>query len=269
MGVSLVHVQPDLLFWSDASDQDWGVNLLDCFVFWSLVSRRAGSVDQPQRAAGHSSGSAAFQSSPDGSDNRGIFRQYHLTGLHSKAGGHAVTCFEPGVSASATLGRVSGSPSFQFIMGSRNVVADSEPPRSVIGSEWTLVQEVVDELGKKWPATVDLFATSFNYRLPVYFSPLNGPIATGMDAFLQSWDGLQAYAFPPFALKRNVLNKLWSYRGMFLTLVAPQWPQKECYPELLKLSVEPPVTLPVCPDLLRQPHVHLFHQHLHVLHLHT
>ena len=37
-GVSLVHVQPDLLFWSNTSDQSWGANLLDGFVsgHWSL-----------------------------------------------------------------------------------------------------------------------------------------------------------------------------------------------------------------------------------------
>ena len=122
---------------------------------------------------------------------------------------------------------------------------------------------MVDELRKKWLATVNLFTTSLNYCLPVYFSPLNDPMAAGTDVFFQSWDGLQAFAFI-----HNVLNKLRSSRGTFLTLVAPLWPQKEWYPELLRLSVEPSVTLPVCPDLLRQ-HVHQFHQHLHMLHLHV
>ena len=38
----------------------------------------------------------------------------------------------------------------QFIMGSRNVVADSLSQQDqVIGSEWTLVQEAVDELMRK------------------------------------------------------------------------------------------------------------------------
>ena len=61
-------------------------------------------------------------------------------------------------------------------MGTKNVVADSlSCLQRVLGSEWTLVQEVVDELIVKWPATVDLFATALNYRLPVYFSPLNDP----------------------------------------------------------------------------------------------
>ena len=71
---------------------------------------------------------------------------------------------------------------------------------------------------------VDLFAASLNYLLPVYFSPLNDPMAAGTDAFLQLWDGLQAYAFPPFALIHLVLNKLKSSRGTLLTLVAPLWP---------------------------------------------
>ena len=75
----------------------------------------------------------------------------------------------------------------QFIMGSRNVVADSLSRQDqVIGSEWTLVQEVADESGKKWTATVVLFATALNYRLPVYFSPLNDLMAAVTDAFLQS-----------------------------------------------------------------------------------
>ena len=53
----------------------------------------------------------------------------------------------------------------------------------------------MDELVARWSATVDLFATALNYRLPVYFSPLSDPMAAGTDAFLQDWDGLQAYLF--------------------------------------------------------------------------
>ena len=110
----------------------------------------------------------------------------------------------------------------QFIMGARNVVADSLSYQDQdIGSEWTLAQEVVDEWGKRRPVMVDLFATSLNYRLPVYFSPLNDPMAVGTDAFLQSWGGLQAYAFPSFALVCSILSRLRSSRGTLLSLVAP------------------------------------------------
>ena len=48
----------------------------------------------------------------------------------------------------------------QFIMGSSNVTADAlSRPNQVIGSEWALHQEVVDQLVHKWPAVIDLFAT--------------------------------------------------------------------------------------------------------------
>ena len=124
----------------------------------------------------------------------------------------------------------------QFILGSKNVVVDSLSRRcQVLGSEWALAQEVVDDLRRMWPVTVDLFAKSLNFRLQVYFSPLNDPLAVGMDAFLQDWNGLQAYTFPPFVLVRQVLVKLCSCKGMELTLIAPYWPQKEWFPDLLSL----------------------------------
>ena len=60
----------------------------------------------------------------------------------------------------------------QFILGKNNVLADSlSRQNQVIGSEWTLYQEVVDRLIRRWPATIDLFAMSLNYLLPVYFTP--------------------------------------------------------------------------------------------------
>ena len=92
----------------------------------------------------------------------------------------------------------------QFIMGSSNVTADAlSCPNQVIGSEWTLHQEVVDQLVHRWPAMIDLFATSLTARLPVYFSPASDPRAAGTDALLQPWDDLQAYAFPPIHHKES------------------------------------------------------------------
>ena len=88
------------------------------------------------------------------------------------------------------------------------------PPSSTsMGSGWTLHQEVVDHLVHKWPAVIDLFATSLTARLPVYFSPASDPQAAGTDALLQSWDNLQAYAFPPIAITRRVLVKLRSSKN--------------------------------------------------------
>ena len=122
---------------------------------------------------------------------------------------------------------------------------------------------------RRWPATIDLFATSINYRLQVYFAPLKDPMSAGTDAFLQSWNGLQAYAFPPFSLVRQVINKLRSSLCLEMTLIAPFWPQKEWFPDLLESLVEPPLRLPERRDLLKQPHFHRFHLGLPSLNLHA
>ena len=132
----------------------------------------------------------------------------------------------------------------QFIMGSSNVTADAlSRPNQVIGSEWSLHQEVVDQLVHKWPAVIDLFATSLTARLPVYFSPASDPRAAGTDALLQPWDNLQAYAFPPIAIIRRILLKLRSSKNCELTLIAPFWPQREWLPDLLELLSDVPITL--------------------------
>ena len=156
----------------------------------------------------------------------------------------------------------------QFIQGSLNTRADLlSRPNLVIGSEWTLHQEVVQDHLHQWPAIIDLFATSLTARLPVFFAPAWEPKATGVDKFLQLWDNLQAYAFPPIAIIRRVLLRLRASHHCDLTLIAPFWPQREWFPDLLELLSDIPIELPKRRDLLRQPHFHRFHENLQMLRL--
>ena len=91
----------------------------------------------------------------------------------------------------------------QFLPGSNNVLADAlSRPHQLPHSEWSLNMTVFLSLRKFWPVQIDLFATSENRRCSIYFSPFHDPMSAGTDAFLQSWDGLQAYAFPPVATFR-------------------------------------------------------------------
>ena len=106
-----------------------------------------------------------------------------------------------------------------------------------------------------------------NARLLVYFAPMADPQSAGTDVMMQSWDSMQAYAFPPFGLLHRVLSKVRQSRGLELTLLAPFWLQHPWFPDLLELLVAVPVFLPQQRDLLRQPHFHRFHQNLHVLRL--
>ena len=89
----------------------------------------------------------------------------------------------------------------QFVPGKNNVVEDALlRPNQVVGTEWTLYQEVFDSLRKRWPVVVDLFTSSLNHCCGFYFAPISDPMAAGTDAILQSWDYLQGYAFPLFAM---------------------------------------------------------------------
>ena len=156
----------------------------------------------------------------------------------------------------------------QFIPGHLNVLANSLSRRSpVLGSEWTLCFPAFCDLIRLWPVSIDLFATALNHRLPVCFLPMDDPQSAGTDAVMQSRDGLQAYAFPPFGLLQRVLTKVRQSRGLELTWVAPFWPQHPWFSDLLELLVAVPVFLPRRKDLLRQPHFHRFHQNLPVLRL--
>ena len=138
----------------------------------------------------------------------------------------------------------------QFVPGRNNGVADAlSRPNQVIGSEWMLHQEVFDWLRKRWPVTTDLFASSLSHHCSVYFAPVSNPLAAGTDAMLQSWDSLQVYAFTPFAMFSQVLTKVRASQSLSMTLIAPFWPQRPWFPELLELLSELP--LPSRWDLLR------------------
>ena len=116
---------------------------------------------------------------------------------------------------------------------------------------------------------VNLFATRLNYKLPVYVSPLPNSQAWKEDPFRISWDHLEAYAFPPFAVIRSVLNKVMVSDGLSLVLVTPLWPHREWFPDPLSLLVAEPLDLARLWNLLVQPHIWKFYQGLDILNFHA
>lgn len=70
---------------------------------------------------------------------------------------------------------------------------------------------------------MDLFSTRFNRKLEVFFSVVLNPWAAAEDALQHPWDNLDIYAFPPFCLIRQVINKLMTSQNLRMTLVAPLW----------------------------------------------
>ena len=124
----------------------------------------------------------------------------------------------------------------QFLPGSNNVLADAlSRPLQLPHSEWSVPLTVFQSLRRLWPVQIGLFATSADHGCSIYFSPFRDPMSAGADAFLQSWDGLQAYVFPPVAIIPRVLATLRASTGTELTLVAPHWAQCPWFSDLLQL----------------------------------
>ncbi|KAK3864567.1 hypothetical protein Pcinc_029750 [Petrolisthes cinctipes] len=157
----------------------------------------------------------------------------------------------------------------QFVKGSSNVLADCLSRQDqIISTEWMLHQDICSQLWRLWSyPTVDLFATRLNFRLSNLVSPFWDPMAIATDAFLYNWDHQDLYASHPFPLVRKVINKLRAASCINLVLIAPFWPQKEWFPDLVQASVDFPRLLPHRRDLLLQPHVRRFHQALPMLQL--
>ena len=208
-GVSLSLPAPDISFFSDASDVGWGALVGEHHAsgLW-LPHQKALSINMRELLVVQL-GLQAFEHLIVGMSVALFCDNTTTVAYLRRSGGtfsSALNSTAREVLLWAESRRIRLLP--QFIMGSSNVTADAlSRPNQVIGSECTLHQEVVDQLVHRWPAMVDLFATSLTARLPVYFSSASDPRAAGTDALLQPWDDLQAYAFPPIAIIRRVLLK--------------------------------------------------------------
>ena len=119
------------------------------------------------------------------------------------------------------------------VAGKDNTLADALSRGRASQGEWELDPGWADwlflQLGRP---NLDLFATAENTKLPVFCSRAFHPRAWAVDALSLSWDGLEAYAFPPFAIIHRVLLKIRASRTRVL-LVAPQWPRQPWFPLLL------------------------------------
>ena len=90
--------------------------------------------------------------------------------------------------------------------GQSYVLADLSHRDQVIGTEWSLHPRVARDLLRRWGLpSIDLFATSYNAKLPLYSSLVPDPQAVFEDAFCHLWDNRDLYAFSPFPLVGRVV----------------------------------------------------------------
>ena len=228
-GVDLSLPVPDLSFYSDASDVGWGAIVGEHQVsgVWT-PSQREVSINLREMMA----------------------VQNGLLQFSSLLRGKTIALFCDNVSTVAYLRRSGGTRSQvlflkareillwvesmkitllpQFIQGSLNTRADLLSwPNLVIGSEWTLHQEVVQGLLHQWPAIIDLFTTSLTARLPVFFTPAWEPRAAGVLRQLKSsrsssehFEVVQEGFLPPTA-GRSLIGGTSACSAPLLQVTAP------------------------------------------------
>ena len=133
----------------------------------------------------------------------------------------------------------------RHIPGCLNVMADLSRSNQVQSTEWSLHTHVFRQICLKWfTPHVDLFATRLNHKVPLYVSPVPGQNAWDIDALNINWSGLTAYAYPPMALLHRVIQKL-KQSSCLIIVIAPGWPGMPWFWDLVQLSTEIPLQLPV------------------------
>ena len=243
-------------------------------------SKRVRGVVRPGEVVAHQSsrnegpfpGSSGFSRRCSRSPCDRDVRQLHGCGVRQQTGGHGV---EASVFVDQPPSEMDGvfdvHLEARYLPGESNVLADVLSRRGqVVGTGWSLHPQVARALLRTWGnPSIDLFATCLNAKLPLYCSLVPDPQAVFEDAFRHPWDDLDLYAFPPFALVGRVIARVQQSSRVAMTLVAPLWPEKEWFADLLLLLTQPPLVLPCWDRLLRQPHCNLFHQGAHALNLHA
>jgi hypothetical protein len=156
------------------------------------------------------------------------------------------------------------------VQGAANVLADAlSRSHMVVPSEWTLSHRVLARVWLRFfKPILDLFASRFNHRLPVYVSPVPDSRAGAVDALSFSWTGLEVYAFPPLPLLERVIRKV-DFEKPRMVLIAPFWPRQTWFADLLRLSRGEPFPLDLGPRVLLQPRSGVPHGNPGVLHLHA
>ncbi len=143
------------------------------------------------------------------------------------------------------------------IPGLLNRTAD-ELSRAALPGEWRLHPQTVQLIWRRFGlAQVDLFASLETLHCQLFYSLTDGTLGT--DALAHSWlRGLRKYAFPPVSLLAQTLCKVREEEEQIL-LVAPYWPTRTWFPELMLLVTAPPWQIPLRKDLLTQRRGTLWH----------
>ena len=268
--VSLQQISPDLDLWSDASDVGWGAHL-GSLTASSLWDQEQSALYQRQRASCRPRGPPPLPVFSGREECVSVLRQQHSGVLSPQGGRHVVTLPQLADSGDFPLDRI-----------------PLDPPGSPVHPE---VSQRAGELSlSPSPATAyrvvplsggfSIFKSSVagpnrlicNIRQsPLFHLFLSLPGSDGcghrrVPSTLGRSSGLRISSVVHHSTSSGETPDV---PGDGLTLVAPYWPQRTWFADLLHLSLAPPVALPLRQDLLRLPRSHCLYQGLHRLRLHA
>ena len=232
----------------------------------SLVSSSEDTLDQHERASSSSIRPEGLRTPVGGPVGSSVLRQHHHSSLSSSFGRNVLFHSEHHSKGGTPLGGESPCPSSAPV---HHGVVQCHRGRSKSPQSGDRVEMDPSPGGSRSAGPQMASGDRSVCNLPDREASsvfLTGLRSAGTDALLQPWDDLQAYAFPPIAIIRRVLLKLRSSKNCELTLIAPFWPQRDWFPDLLELLSDVPITLSGRKDL-RQPHFHRFHLNLPMLQL--
>ena len=141
----------------------------------------------------------------------------------------------------------------EYLPGVLNTQADIAYRHFHDSSKWLLSPQVFQQICQVWGRPdMDLFASRLFHQVPAYMAWRPDPYSQATDALQQKWSHLSPYAFPPFSLVGRVVAKVRAEK-VCMVLITPAWQTQPWYGQLLQMSVQTPILLPLVSNLLVDP----------------
>ena len=152
------------------------------------------------------------------------------------------------------------------------MVADKLPRLGqTIQTKWSLLlPEVFQSICSRCHRPqVDLFATRFNNKLPLFVSPVPDPLASACGHTHSAMGGSGCICLPTSRHLGQSSGEVADYPCQRIILIAPGWPNMLWFWDLVAMSSQIPLSLPNLPNLLTQPVTQIPHGSLTNLNLHA
>ena len=274
MGVPFGTLAPDLHLYLDASWSGWDAHLLDRSVsgVWSVQESSLHIAHQSPWDKSLIPGSSVLPGDGHGSPCDSDVRQLDGGCLHQQARRDSVWLPLLVDQATSPMGRVLRCPVGGEVSAGAVQCSGRSPQPSGAGYRVRVVSPSPG--GESTPSCLGFFVAGLVRDAPQrkasrVLLPRPGSPGRLRGCVQHPWDGLDVYAFPPFLLVGRVVAWVRETPNLSMTLVAPLWPEKGWFADLLLLLTQPPLALPRWDRLLRQPHFNHFHQGVHTLNLHA